>query len=531
MPPRVCDVNKIDSNVVGILYAKEECRGLLPSVSQDEPYDEDGAIWKPIEVNSYDDWGGEIETVVRRPISSSRQDQKGVVSDLSAEGGVEVDLTQNNVTELMQGFLFADAHEPPTNKPFSELAAATTAVIDFVATGSIINVESGGGAAFKVGMILRSSGFVIEGNNQNEMVIASIATDALTVTATLTDETYTVGKLEVVGYEFGAGDATMNYNPGAGLLSLDDVGGDWTALFNLQVGQWIFVGGNQASERFPNNEPGYARLKSITASTLTLIEPTWLSLTAEGTTSETLRIYFGVFIRNEKDAMKVKTFSWQFERTLGQDADGIQSEYLVGAVANEFTLNFESADKATCDLSFQALDADQRTGAEGLKTGDRATVLTRENAFNTADNVFQIRMFVHDATNVHPNSLFGFVLDGTIEINNNVVPAKAVGTLGAFDLNVGNFEVGGELNVYFSTILATRAVRNNADVGLNMIIAKDNAGQVYDVPLMAPGGGRVEVEQDEPIMIPLETSGAENINGYTMSVSYFAYLPTIGMGT
>ena len=97
------------------------------------------------------------------------------------------------------------------------------------------------------------------------------------------------------------------------------------------------------------------------------------------------------------------------------------------------------------------------------------------------------------------------------------------------DLNVGDFEVSGTLNVYFATVAAVEAVRANADVGFNIIAALDNAGFVFDIPLLSLGGGRLEVEKDAAIMLPLETMAAENEAGYTLLSTWFAYLPTVSM--
>ncbi|MBU0801814.1 MAG: hypothetical protein KKA05_12540, partial [Alphaproteobacteria bacterium] len=116
-----------------------------------------------------------------------------------------------------------------------------------------------------------------------------------------------------------------------------------------------------------------------------------------------------------------------------------------------------------------------------------------------------------------------------VSINNNVSPTKAIGTLGAFDTSAGNFEVGGSITAYFTTISAVRAVRQNADVGLSVIGASKNAGFVFDIPLLGLGGGRLNVEKDAPITVPLEPAGAENANGYTMFYEAFSYLPSVAM--
>ncbi len=61
---------------------------------------------------------------------------------------------------------------------------------------------------------------------------------------------------------------------------------------------------------------------------------------------------------------------------------------------------------------------------------------------------------------------------------------------------------------------------------------KNNKGIVFDLPLIALGDGRLSVEIDAPITLPLTTDAATaekidatNLN-HTMLVTYFAYLPT-----
>jgi len=43
------------------------------------------------------------------------------------------------------------------------------------------------------------------------------------------------------------------------------------------------------------------------------------------------------------------------------------------------------------------------------------------------------------------------------------------------------------------------------------------------------GGGRLSVEKDNPITVPLESSGAQNAAGYTLLHNKFEYLPTVAM--
>lgn len=518
-----CPTKKIDSNIVGLSIAEESCIGVLPDDVADSG-DQAGGVWYPLEPNEYNDFGAEIETTARTPINSSRQVQKGVVTDLNASGGFSQDVTPKNLNRLTQGFMFADAICRTSTKPINGKAESTVVVVDIEA-GSAINVDDG--TKFAVGQLIRLSGFA-ESENNVVTKIATIVANKLTVTATtLVVEAYTVGTLEVVGFEHADGDLTITFADNA--VELGSTAG-FTDM-DYQVGEWIFVGGKEDLNRFSEvsgtNKPGYARIQKVEDNTLTLKEPTWVPLTSTGTGKQ-VRIFAGDYIRNQKDPSLIKRRTYQIERTLGTDDDGTQSEVLIGAVANELDLKFDNSDKLMCDLSFMALDDELRTGDDGLKPGDRTAKLDGLDAFNTSSNVYQHRLYVY-GDEPTPVSNFAFISESNLSINNGASGLKAIGTLGSFEVSVGDFSVSGSLEVYFSSIASVQAVRNNSDVGYNTILALDNMGAVYDIPLLSLGDGRVNVEKDESIMLPLEKQAAENDNGYTMSVTYFGYLPDVAM--
>ncbi len=507
----VCDVNKIDSNISGLSFAEEECLKQLPVTP----------VWFGLEPNSYSDFGGEVTTVARAPIDPSRQRKKGTVTDLDASGGFNTDVTADNLTRLMQGFCFADARQQPQTAP---LNAAKVVITGVVAADNQYEAASGLGI-FAAGNLIAATGFAVPTNNGLKKVASATATDVTVGAGSVVDESAPGnGALTRVGHEFASGDIALTF--AAGLLTLKATAG--TFALGLIPGQWLFLGGDTASSAFANNV-GYARVAAISSDnkTLTLDNATWTPVTEAGT-GKTIQIYFGTVIRNEKDAALIKRRSYQLERTLGQDADGMQSEYLVGAVANEFTLNIPQADKLNADVTFVACDNEQRTGAVGVKAGTRVSALG-QSAYNTSSDVYRIRMSVNNSANPNPTPLFGYISEGSIEVNNNITPNKAVGVLGAFDTSAGDFEVGGSVTAYFTTVAATQAVRNNADVGIYAILAANNRGMIYDIPLLALGGGRINVEKDNPITVPLDTNGAESKFGHTLLVQFFEYLPNKAM--
>lgn len=511
----VCDVNKIDSNISGLSFAEEECLKQLPGT------DGDSAVWYGLEPNSYSDFGGELTTVARAPIDPSRQRKKGTVTDLDASGGFNTDVTFSNLTRLMQGFCFADARQQATTAPLNSAKIAITGV-----DGDLVKYTAASGLGiFAAGDMIRASGFSVPTNNGVKKVSDANATGVI-VWGSATDEGAAPnGVLTRVGHEFASGDVALTF--AAGLLTLAATAGSFGG-WGLIPGQWIFLGGDAAGTYFPDNI-GYARIASISSDgkTVTLDNSTWTPVSNNGV-GITLQVYFGTVIRNEKAPELIKRRSYQIERTLGNDGAGMQSEYLVGAVANEFTLNIPQADKLNADLTFVACDNVQRTGTQGLKPGTRISALG-EAAYNTSSDVYRIRMSVVNSANPNPTPLFGYISEGSIELNNNVTPNKAVGVLGAFDTSAGDFEVGGSVTAYFTTVAATQAVRNNADVGIYAILAAANHGMIFDIPLLSLGGGRINVEKDNPITVPLDTNGAESKFGHTLLVEVFDYLPNRAM--
>lgn len=504
-------VNKIDSNVTGLAIAEEATPGVLPG----------SPVWYAQEPNSYGDFGGQIQTVARDTINASRQRQKGTVTDFDASGSFNTDLTQNNLTRLMQGFCFADAHEKADTQALGATAIVITAVDG---TNDQFEAASGLGV-FAVGDIVLASGFG-ESTTNGIHVLDAVAAGAVDTTSNLVAEASppAAARIQTVGFEFAASDAEISVS--GGIASLITTTKNLTTL-GLQIGEWIYVGGDAAGNKFATSAAGYARIKTIAANAITFDKVTSLFATDDGDT-KTIRIFYGKFIRNEEDPSLIQMRTYQVERSLGNDGNGVQSELIIGACPNELTLNIPLADKATVDLSFVAMDHEMRDGTTGVKSGTRVAALA-EDAFNTSSKVVRQMLNIITPGTLQPTALFAFTTEGSININNNVTPAKAVGVLGAFDLIAGNFTVGGNLEAYFSTVAAVEAVRDNADVTFDLILAQENAGMVFDLPLLSLGDGRANVTKDAAIKIPLETAAAEGAEGYTLGVNFFPYLPTIAM--
>lgn len=512
-----CPTYKIDSNNTGLRFTEEVCLKQLPTLAADgfDP------TWYALEPNSYSDFGGQYTIVARKPINPSRQQKKGKVTDMEASGGFQQDLTFFNSLKLLQGFLFADLRQKKTTSPMNGTRYAITGV---TASSDTYTTAASGGTGFLTNHLVIAEGFSSLANNGLK-VVASATSNTVVVGDGLVDEASppAAAAISVVGYRGASGTLSIALN-GNLVRLVSTAGVDFTTL-GLIPGEWVFIGGDQTANGFDDNG-GFARISTIAAGYLEFDKIDWPTPTAEAGTGKLIDIYFGNVLKNESDPQLIKRRTYQLERTLGQDAGGTMSEYLVGAVANELTVNMPQADKVTADFSFMACDHQMRSGAQGVKGGARVGVVEGD-AFNTSNDFVRIKLASVSETNAAPAPLFAFATDLTLTVQNNASMNKAVGVLGAFEISAGTFVVGGSLTAYFASAESVQAVRNNADVTIDAIMIVNNQGVLYDVPLLSLGNGRLNVEQDQPITIPLDTNAAESKFGHTLLMQFFPHLPNV----
>lgn len=512
----MAQVNKLESNITNLRIAEEASFKTLPGTP----------VWEPYEPNSYSDFGAEITTIARNPINSGRQRKKGVVTDLDASGGFNTDLTKTNIMELLQGFFFADLRKKGEE--------SVTAVDTDTTNPDEYEVASTTG--FLVGSIIKGSGHTNAANNARNVVTAivtdvsvEVADGQLVAEASPPSD----AKISVIGHQFAQGDIDVDIT--GDFATYVSTVFDFTTL-GLIPGEWIYVGGDSAGTSFQtaaNN--GFKRVKSVSANAL-VVDKSTLAMVNEdnsATSNATIQMYFGSVLKNETGSL-IKRRTYQMERELGAPDDSqpskIQYEYVEGAVPSEMSLNIGQADKITVDLSFLAGDHSTVDGPTAAKSGTRPA-LVEEDAYNTSSDFSRLNMSVVSTTSEAPTPLFAFLTELTLTLNNNLSLNKAVSVLGAFDVTAGTFQVDGQLTAYFSNVSALSSIRNNANVTLDAVLAKDNAGIAIDVPLITLGDGRLNVEQDAPITIPLSSAAASGAlvdanMDHTLLMVFFDYLPS-----
>lgn len=515
----MAQVSKIDSNVTGLAYAEEATIGYLPG----ENGNPGTPVWNRLKPNGYPDFGGEVVTIAPNPINPDRQRERGAVSDLNVSGGFNHDLSAFNLKDLLQGFMFADTREKGT-----ELVTAVD-----IDSSNPDEYEVASTTGFLAGNLIKGFNFTNAANNALNLVTAIVADTSVEVAdgqliaeASPPSNAY----IKVVGVQGAAGDIDVTTT--GDFATYTSTALDFTTL-GLVAGQWIYVGGDAANTSFSNAENnGFKRIRSIAANAL-VVDKSESAMVTEASTSETIQIFYGDVLKNELAASIVRR-TYNIERTLGAPDDSspgqIQSEVLTGAVANQLVLNVASAALVNADLSFLGIDNVQRTGATGPKQSSVVDPITA-GIFNTSSDVPRINLSVLSDTQETVTPLFTYGTELTMTVNNNASVLKAIGSAGGFEVTVGTFQVSASLTAYFGNVTAVQAVRNNSEVSLDMILVKENAGIAFDLPLITLGDGRLRVEQDAAITLPLTIDAARGLSvssdlDHTLMWTLFEYLPT-----
>ena len=501
-------VLKIDSSSVGLYMAKEQSINVLPETP----------VWQQLEPSEIGDVGGETTQTSRTIIRPDRQNSRGAITDLSASADFTQELSQNNALELFQGFCFAQAHEPFTTKPLNSAGTTVACSTDtYTLTDDTFDTSSVG-----AGALIYAHGFTISANNGLKTV-DTVADNVITVTSAggVTTETAGDGVIEVVGKTVSA-TISVTGKVKLGFTDADELG--------LEIGQWIFVGGD--TNKFATNGTFYARIGAIEEDGLTLDFTTNpAELSAEDST--TVDLFWGITIHNEKDIDKIKRTTYTIEERLGfadQENTIPQASYVSGCVPSEMTITVENS--ALSKIQYQFTGCRFYTKKGTLATGTRLDAWD-EKGYNNANEVYLacLSTVSNDPEKTAPSELFAFMTSGNITINNNTNENKAVGCLGAFDISVGKFDVTANPNVYFTDADVIKSLKENIDVGMQIIMSRNNEGIAFDIPMMGMGSSIPSVSDGEPLMMDLTANGAKSKYGYTFAMQNFHYLPDVAMAS
>lgn len=498
------------TNNLSLRYAIESSVGTLPATP----------LWQVLEPNSIGAYGANITTVPRNPISNTRQQRKGSVTDLESSVEFEADLTKDSILDFVEGFLFAsraNTDEIPTIQAGSDYDS-------LAATGSDTFTHSALGAALAEGTLVFARGFANSENNGLFEVGASSTTTTTELantpgTVAETPATTTGATVDVCGFRFD--DLTWTDATNA----IGSAGTDLTTL-GLTVGQFIRVGSDVNA--FTNGQIA-GRIVSIASGSIVLDKVQNLgSGTLDGGGDESaddVDLLYGAFVRNVgvDDSDYLERF-FQFEARYA-DLDGVgtdEYEYAIGNLCNELTINLPGQDKATLGFSFLGTNADDFTTT---RKGNAANAVepVKTTAFNTAAAFSRLNLL--DSSE---NSLATCFKSLTVTIGNEGSLEKCLGTLGASFVNVGNFTLSFDAELLFTDSDVADAVKNNTTLTFDLLLFNGDGGFALDVPSLDLGDGSKSFPVNESININVTATAFQDPTLSTsLSYSDFPYYPAV----
>lgn len=469
------------------------------------------ASWVGLQPNSYGDVGPSLKKVARTPISKNRQAQKPILVDLDSAVPFQADVTKD-ILDLFMSAMFCGAikHNGGTGLSLFRPTAVTSTGYTVAALGALPN-----------NVLIYARGFTTAANNGLKVCAGTSVTLEIKC-ASLTAEAAPPSNatVDVVGVQGSSGDITMDAS--GNLLS---TALDWTTL-GLVVGQWIRLGDlpSGAAFCFANTVyVGFARIKIIAATKLTLEHRSWTVGSLDAGTSKTIRVFFSRYCRNvaydHPDFLK-SSFSFEITYPDLSSVGVAEYEYMLGNVLDAFVFNIPLTDKATCDLSFVGTSSNDPTITRATG-GSTALAPLTQVAVSTATDLARLRVSNTDETGITTD-----FKNIKLTFKNNATPEKVLGTLGASRVNVGRFECMVEADVLFTSDDVVKAIRDNREVYMDVGIRNGDFGAMLDVMSMTLDEGDRNFPTNQSVTIKTKATGFQNPTlGSTAGMTIFGYLP------
>lgn len=436
-------------------------------------------------------------TIVSEEIRPDRQITDLILVGAEAGGDTGIEISYGAFDDLITGALFNVFTETVIKQGTGEITAFGAGTID---------VDVGGD--FIVGQIFRIEDLLTGDLGDGIFEITGIAVNVLTVnplagtatTAVLGTETADADtKMQVSGFAaqisgdisvtVGGGDAVFQFPAGA----LDNALGTGVP---ITIGAWMKA---QDFATVGNNVWFRVREVDLTADTVTTEAQTGMATDAAGT--EQVQIFYGSRVENGAQAIAAHQFA--VERRF-EDHSPITRELFLGMALNNFNITLAPQAIAVGSLTwfgFNSAVSDASPAYADLYAALPLDVGADQNdVYNTSNDIGRLGRGVDPVDAAGQN----FVLEATIEINNNLRRQPAVGVFGASGIGVGELSVTGTLSTYFDNDDILQAILTNAETTLDLITqGADGRSQVYDMPRIKFSGGAPDVPgKNQDVTIP-----------------------------
>ncbi len=426
-------------------------------------------------------------TIVSAEIRPDRQISDLILVGAEAGGDTGIELSYAAFDELITGAMF--------NLYTNTESKTGTGEITAFGVGTV-TVDVGGD--FIVGQIIRLQKLLTGDIGDGIFEISGIAVNVLTAdplpgTATIAlDGTETADadtNLEVTGFVAQAtgaislvvtgSDAVFTFPAGA----LDDAMGTGVP---LAIGAWVKFAEFATAA---NNLWNRVREIDLAADTITVDSQT--GMVTDAAAGELVQAFYGSRVENGAQAIAAHQFA--VERRF-EDHSPETRELFLGMAINNFNITLAPQAIAVGSLTwfgFNSGVSDDSPLYADLYANLPVDIAAEQfDVYNTSNDIGRLGRGVDaiDAAGVN------FVLEATIEINNNLRRQPAVGVFGASGLGVGELSVTGTLSTYFDNDEILQIILTNAETSLDLITqGGDGRSMIFDLPRIKFSGGAPDV--------------------------------------
>lgn len=402
-------------------------------------------------------------------IRDDRMKGDPIKANQASSGGInfEISYPEDNtpLSEIIRSAMYAAWGNTPT---FDNDGTADSVVTDAGTVADTYAVVSGG-AAVKVGHLVRATGFGQAANNQVFRATASTATTIAGTALGLVAEVAPAAgaKLKVVGLQGAAGDIIATVD---GLAS---TALDFTTFADLVPGKWLKIGGSLDSSQFAflvtaglkSRRAAWGRIVSVAANKITMdnLPANWQ---VDAGAAKTIKVWFGDQIKNG-----ILQTALSIERGfLGQAVPS----YIVntGMVVNTLTQEIASGDKLKGSAAFMGMG-----GGIGIVPLDAVPDAVTTNPVMAA-NANVGRLGVNGSQLVGPNWAKAL----TVQIDNNLRALDAVDSDAPVAINDGECGVTGKMTTYFGSAAEVQAFYDGTPRPINARVAKNGQALIYQIP-------------------------------------------------
>tara|TARA_R110000803_G_scaffold28011_5_gene65078 strand:- start:2151 stop:3608 length:1458 start_codon:yes stop_codon:yes gene_type:complete len=437
------------------------------------------------------------QTVTSDEIRADRQVTDLILVGAEAGGDVGMEVSFNALDSVFEGAMGSDWVTKAYRETVSEISAVNVGV-DYTVTAVA-------GDNFAVGMLVLATGFVEAANNATFRAETGTTSTSVQYASAAAETPGATAKLRGIGMEGIAGDLTTT---AGGTNSIDSTALVFTDM-NMAIGEWLKVGGNvtgEQSETAENND--WVRISAISGTSLTLdrVPVGWASDT---NAAKTLQLFMGESLVNGTVSK-----SYSIERQF-QDHSPVTYELFTGMRVGTLTVEFEAQAIMTSTVNFMGLDSTMSTTRFSGATDVAAPTNEVLNTSSDVGRIGEAGAAVGD-----PN----YVIDGSIQVDNNLRRQNAVGSLGSVGIGQGEFNVTGSLNTYFGSSALAAKVISNAASSFDLRVSDDaNQALVIDLPSLKFSAGSPNVPgKNDDVVVPLEFQAYRDATlGYTMLLQRF----------